>query len=387
MGLLPVSADMNQVKLTSTPEVEQEGGIGRLAAWMELAFAVLQATANHAVRWKEPDYDRFRQGLAEVLEVLKGQPSPSSVLISAGALAQKIEQYYQQTQHLVDSVITELHDIVRVLVSALDEVQGHCDSSVSALRQIEERIESTRTLEELKVAKADLSRALGEMRERAREQKRTASELVASLQKRVLTLEKGAKSAAAPPDSRFDPGAPARTSEAAAMVVESPAERPPRGAGVMEPRLDPTTGLPGKSDAEEAILALPAGRPGLYLAAFYIQRMEHLNARFGDTIGNEVLLFCSQLIASRLIQPADRLFRWRGPAFVALLQREDSLLDVRQEVRRLVGSRVQFEWRNGSLLLSIALAGEAIPTAGSGGPELIAELEKLFVSPAFRGAH
>lgn len=353
---------------------------------MEFAFVALQATRDHAVRSKSAEYDHFRQALTEILDALKGKPDPSSLLTFAAATTRKIEHYCRQTQSSFDSVIVELYDIIGVLLSAMDKTQAHCDHFVSALHEIEERIKSTRTVEELKAAKADLGHVLGGMQERTLEQKRAACDLVAGLQKRVLTLEKGAKLAAAPPpDLRPGAGAPVRNGGTAPTVLDPPAGRPVCGADLKESRLDPTTGLPDMVEAEDTILALPAKKSGLFLAALYVQRMDYVNARFGSKIASEVLLFCSQLIASRLIQPADRLFRWKGPAFVALLQRDDSLIDVRQEVRRLVGSRVHFEWRNGSLLLSIGLAGDVIPTAVSGGKGPIGELERLFASLSLRG--
>lgn len=187
----------------------------QLTAWMDLACVVLEALAAHAFRWDKPAYERFRQSLEESLKLLKSQPSPSAVLISAGTLSQRIEHYHQHIQKAVDGSISELHDIIRVLLSAIEEVHLECSDSATALEDIKETIENTSTAEELQVAKAHLTHALGLLGEKTRERREKISELVTNLQERVLTLD------------RSFPAGPARLSE----VLPSMRLKPPGETG------------------------------------------------------------------------------------------------------------------------------------------------------------
>lgn len=110
------------------------------------------------------------------------------------------------------------------------------------------------------------------------------------------------------------------------------------GRTIAEPQQDPLTGLPNREAAEDAIAGLKGNSSGVFVAAIYVQRLEQINARLGDRTGNELLFLSAQRIVNGL-RPGDQIFRWRGPAFVAVLARKEALLEVRREMQRLVSSR------------------------------------------------
>src|SRR5262249_17600623 len=76
--------------------------------------------------------------------------------------------------------------------------------------------------------------------------------------------------------------------------------------------MDAVTGLPLAAEVEAAIQRAAAGEAHAYAAVFYVHRMSLTNAKFGAAIGDQVLLFCSQHIATRLVRVNDLLFRWNG---------------------------------------------------------------------------
>lgn len=130
---------------------------------------------------------------------------------------------------------------------------------------------------------------------------------------------------------------------------------------------------------------MPLQQPGVYAAAFYVQRLEQFNARLGDKIGNELLCLAAQRIVNALLRPGDQLFRWRGPAFVALLNRGDGLVDVRREVQRVVASRFHFELRGGAMLASIGVDAKVVSVATAcSSAEIIQEMEQFFALPGTR---
>ncbi|MCZ2148406.1 MAG: GGDEF domain-containing protein [Bryobacterales bacterium] len=379
----------------TTESTEHSASVTELVAWMDLTCSLLDALATHAFRWNQADYESFRQGMMDALQTLKSQPSPSSVLIAAGTLAQRIEHYNRGVQQIVERSAEELRDIIRVLMSSIDAIRAGYDDSASALHHIEEVVGKTQTAEELRVAKVQLTHALGKLTEKTKERKQETADLLNKLQERVLILEHSStlgspqrhgetparqkKSASAPPAVLAEP----QLAEAAGGP--SAADPPVRQQNGGEPKLDPLTGLLNKEAAEDAILDLPSKPGKFYLAAFYVQRMARLNARYGDKVANELLFLCAQRLVNNLLHPSDQLFRWRGPAFVAVLEREDGVQDVQREVRQRIESRFQCELRGGALLVSIELASTVIPTGKGALPELIEQVESFFTVQSTRG--
>lgn len=141
----------------------------------------------------------------------------------------------------------------------------------------------------------------------------------------------------------------------------------PRGAGLVAAKgqqpTDPGTGLPLRPEAEEMLRqTIEAGRQA-YAVVFYLHRMALTNARFGEAIGNQVILFCSQHLATAVLRPDDLLYRWQGPAFVAIIERPESLQAVTSEIQRLAAAPISrhFETPSRSVYLPIRLTLEVVP--------------------------
>jgi GGDEF domain-containing protein len=145
---------------------------------------------------------------------------------------------------------------------------------------------------------------------------------------------------------------------------------------------DPGTGLrrdfPWMSAAKGAIQRALGGETQVYAATFYVNRMHRINARLGDAIGDQVILHCSQHIATQLMGAHDALFRWRGPGFVALLVRPGSPLVVASEVQRFTSIPLSrfFETPSHTVYLPIKLTGEVFPLAGKGLDEVLEQVQQ-----------
>jgi GGDEF domain-containing protein len=62
--------------------------------------------------------------------------------------------------------------------------------------------------------------------------------------------------------------------------------------------------------------------------------------RFGQEAGDEILVKFVHTVRDKL-QTGDRLFRWSGPTFLALLPRSDGLERTRGEIGRLMEARLE----------------------------------------------
>src|SRR5208282_2957702 len=100
-----------------------------------------------------------------------------------------------------------------------------------------------------------------------------------------------------------------------------------------EPDVDRVSGLPSFEKAEHEIAARVGADSGYYAAVFVVERVESVNLRYGAATGDRLLRAFSEHLVSKL-SPEDEVFRWRGPAYVALLKRTGLADIVRAEVAR-----------------------------------------------------
>jgi GGDEF domain-containing protein len=78
------------------------------------------------------------------------------------------------------------------------------------------------------------------------------------------------------------------------------------------------------------------------VAVFLVLRLEQIAGRFGAAAVDEVMQHVAAALASDF-SPPDRLFRWHGPAFVAILRRTEPAHAVQHEIRRLIHYRFVHE--------------------------------------------
>ncbi|MBY0372620.1 MAG: diguanylate cyclase [Bryobacteraceae bacterium] len=289
---------------------------------------LLETLSEHSVRWRDADFEEFKGSVEASLAKLRAGEE-------AGDLAGQVAKYQRETQQQIEASLAELHDMIRVLLSAIEQAQGNPEEAGAALDRVANTVQSARTAEELQTAREQLSKLLTEM-------------------------------------APGPPGAARPKSEGAAQPESK------------QMATDPATGLPGKDAAVAALESIEAEhREHSFLVMLYVQRMELVTARFGETFGGQVLFFCAQHIA-RLMHPEDQLFRWRGPAFVALLRRDVSLVEVRQEVLRACGSRIMFESANNSVLLPINMSVQVVHVDSTPVPELLSTVESFLTNPNAR---
>ena len=164
-------------------------------------------------------------------------------------------------------------------------------------------------------------------------------------------------------------------------LVQNKEDRPP--AGDSSP-VDTATGLPLEADAKEAIRRALAGATPTYLAVFSVERIALISSRFGDAVADQVMMLCSQHLASRLIKPTDALFRWKGPSFAALLERSASSADTSAEVQRFlaVPTNQYFDLKHRTVYMPIKMTGEVVALAGQTYEEAMDKAEQLTLVPA-----
>jgi GGDEF domain-containing protein len=302
----------------SAPAALNPGSRDESEAWRKLTAMALEAVAKSPVEFSADERSAFSSRFRDSMAVLDDQAGASQILITAGSLAQAIVQYNEQAQRHFDGLIAQFRELTRFLIE-------RCALPVG----LQQNIESALALQELPALEGKLAECLDNAR-------------------KTPAVARG-------------PEAPSGSSDSTPSAAT-----------------DTCTGLPTRHEAEAAIKRAMSSDTQSYVASFYVHRLNLINARFGDAIGNQVILFCSQHIATNLAGAKDTLFRWRGPGFVALLERNESPLAIASEVQRFTAMPLSrfFETPSRTVYLPIKLTAEVLPTAGKSFEEVIDQLQK-----------
>ncbi|MBV8731113.1 MAG: GGDEF domain-containing protein [Acidobacteriia bacterium] len=174
--------------------------------------------------------------------------------------------------------------LFRMLVSAIRDLSAASEASLQALEVLELEMANALELEDLERVKPKLAECL----ERIRQE---------SAHRAPVWTEVPNAAEAQPPGDSF----------------ETPnAALPPR-------ILDSVTGLPERRAAEAAIEQAFRSQTPLNVAIMVIDSLRAINMRFGRTTGDALLEVFRDHVAKAL-SPEDELFRWTGPALVALVR-------------------------------------------------------------------
>ena len=269
------------------------------AALRSVILLLLSGLATRMVRGDHGDYEGFQSDMKRICDSAGENVPADALLVIAGSAVQALEGYSQRTTRFIRKQGAELQNIIAMLTRTVISIGTGSDRSVQRLREIGDRLEKAVELEDVQTLRARLSDCLENVREETLRQKNENGEMVAALQRQI--------------------------------AVSSERTR----AGSQAPDLDPVTGLPPQEAAERALQEL-VRKPGKrYAVAAVVNRMQPINARFGHTTGDEVLRTFKEFFQQQH-SPGDQLFRWDGPALLALMERPDSLEAVRAQVRKML---------------------------------------------------
>jgi len=270
-------------------------------AYLKAVSLLLQAIASDPVEGDANDRESFAQDFVRIQDQIENAETQEDLLISVGAAAQTLCDYNKRTNRFILRQSNELQNMISMLTETVIKIGTGSEKSLAALHHIEQQIDRVSALEDVQTLKRKLGECLHCVREEASRQKADSENELAELRRSLGQAH----------------------------------ER--RG---IDPPVDELTGLPGAQAAETA-LESALREPGTrFFAIAVISRIQAVNARFGDSIGDQIInIFRDHL--RRTLRNGDRLFRWRGPTFVALLDRQETIDRVRAEFRAHAGNRLE----------------------------------------------
>lgn len=240
------------------------------------------------------DIERIREGITTGL-------APESLMVVAGSATQALERYNGGVTRLVHKQGREMQSIIKMMAETVVQVGGENTRSVQRLQEIGDEFERAGAISDLHTLKGHLSECLRGFREEAHRQKEQADSLIAGLRKQIENTP--------------------------VMVAEA------------QQGVDPATGLAGKAACLAAMQDPVTVGKRRYVVTMSVNRIQSINARFGHGAGDRILRVFGNFITHQL-GPADKVFRWTGPAMVALIERSETLDRVRDQIRRIMEMRL-----------------------------------------------
>jgi GGDEF domain-containing protein len=298
------------------------------SAYRRIIGLFLQGIALHAVEGDRADYERFREDIDKFEKVLSPETSMSELLLLVGGAVRAMEDYNQRTSKFVRRQNTELQNMVSMLTQTVISIGDSSEHSVSRLQNIEKALERTCVVEDIQVLKLRLSECLEAVREEAVRQKQDGQSVLQTLRKELESSQDHVGSFRLPPD------------------------------------LDAATGLPGRVEAEKAIQAALTAPAKKFLLIAVCSRVQAVNARFGYAVGDRVLKVFTDHFKKGL-SASDRLFRWQGPALLAVIERAERIDRVRAEIRQFADVKLEKTMEVGqrTVLIPITASWSLFPIA------------------------
>jgi len=302
--------------------LKRAGEIAELRSTLIRAVSlILEGVALHSVGIDNNDRAAFQELIRRhERDLVAAEGNQALTMVAVGAVIQSMEAFNRRTERIIQDQARELRAIIAMLAAALERACRGGGRAVEGIRSVERRMEKASQLEDIRDLKRELGDCLASM---GKELQRQQEEITAN--------EMMAKTALGDP------------------IVKQATEE-----AHDEFSVDPMTGLPGARLAKD-LISEKIGASNWVAVVAIVDRIEVINSRFGREAGDQVMLFMSQRIASKL-RPHDQIFRWYGPCFIAVLERGDSVDAIRGEMSRSLAPRTDHTIVLGSRTILVPLS-------------------------------
>jgi GGDEF domain-containing protein len=296
---------------------DEEGVLRQVVALLLEKVGASAAVANDA------DSAAFRDDMNRFREQFVPEATPDHLLLAAGSAMQALDGYNKGITRVIQKQGVQLQSVIGMMTETVAMIGGQHVRSAERLKELSDGLERTGAIKDFETLKSCLGDYLKTFKEETLRQKQEADSLIQTLRQDVQRCSRG-------------------------VAI----------AGGED--LDQVTGL-HRADAGIKAMheAVPQGKRR-YVVTMVVGRIQSINARFGQEAGDRILTSFGSFVEQQL-GATDRLFRWTGPAFVALLERTESLDNVRVQIKRMLEARLEenFEVGERSVLIPVTAAWTA----------------------------
>jgi GGDEF domain-containing protein len=272
------------------------------AEYTRALHTTLTGISRHTLDGREDELAAFRQGMLALASHVHEQASATEVDATVGYALDLLRDYNQRLLNFHQIQSNELKSVMRTMTETITYLSESRTRSVHQLQFMERELEQAVQIDDIRLLRSRLITCLDVVRE---ETVRLQDESQQRSQQVRDQMDKAAK-------------------------MGSPTER----FGTM----DAVTGLPGRRNAERSLSDALGSDKEHIVAAFVVKRLASINARYGRAVGDEVMLRASNYFAQHL-SSASSLYRWNGPALVALMQVNGNAEEVRRNWTKIAGAK------------------------------------------------
>ncbi len=288
-----------------------------------MVSTLLEAVATNALNLDQEACRSYCARIDEIRQEMAADTTVESLMSHAGAAVQAIGEYAQETNRLLHSQIEEMQNMIATLAQASADVGGN-DAGAVAPQQKTGGMGGIAVAQELSILKSRLHESLGGIREDTPTQDAELDHLAQALRPEISHRQEPSRS----------------------------------------PDLDPVTELPCEAAARAQFLAALHSGEQRHVAVFVLGSAQRINLRFGRAAGDEVVRELKRYVAGQL-QPGDRMFRWPGPAIVALLAANEPIDKIRSRMKRFLEKPIErdFDIKGRSVLIPLSIAWSVYPVS------------------------
>ena len=284
-------------------------------AYLDAIGTLLDGIARHALELDRAACRAFRELIGGIQGEITPQAGGGAVVAKAGEAVEAIGEYTRQTGSLVHGQAAEMRNMIAMLASTVVDIGGAGERAVSRLQKIGDDLERAAAVEDIAGLRTRLQGCLSEIREEARKQRTESTQLVQALRREV-----------------------SRKQEAGRIVG-----------------LDLVTELPGEAAAGAQFEIALRGGGQRHVAVFVLGAARRINLRFGRAAGDEVVRALKQYLGEHLA-PGGQLFRWPGPALVALLAGTETFDEICARLKNVLEKPIERSFDVGGQRVSIPLS-------------------------------
>jgi GGDEF domain-containing protein len=271
----------------------------------------------------------FQLSARKLLQRIEQAATPQDLAELATDSLHAAEDYIARMTEFADDHGGHMQSMVAMLTKTVADVTGQSEASIARLQGIEQRLERTSGLDDIRALKDSMAECLVAVKEAVAQQKKDMRSTVERLQEQI-------KRAPQPPIAKDPP---------------------------------PSSGGSARS------------RTGNYVAAFRLQHADHILKRFGESARDEMLAMIGKVLETAQ-GPNDRLMRWKGPSFVMFLSSNDNLPGIHRRISGLIAkiSQRYVELGKNAALLAVGVDWAVFPQSKESSLDVVFEEVDAFIT-------
>jgi GGDEF domain-containing protein len=307
--------------LTLSNEKHADGLGDKSSVLIEVLHVLIDGLKVHPITGNQPEYQKFQESISALEQNLE-RPLTGGLVSAAGEVVTAMRGCNEQTPQRACVQPESLPSMLAMAAQSANSLRLSSEHCTQRLGEIEEQIEEASALGAVRALRFGLLECLQRLREQAAHQREKMAEILGKFQEQLGGVE----------------------------------GRRHSGEANVPSVLDTLTGLEVRASAERALADAMGRGSRAYAALFVVDRLHLMNARYGYSTGDQILRRVSNHLASCLTKEV-RVFRWTGPAFVALMEQPGEGAKIREEIDRITSAKlnVAVQIGNGSIMLPIPI--------------------------------